>query len=128
LAEVGGETQLLSSSLGQVAFVTTSSTFVSVEGSTFMQKALSLLQMLVMGYLALILAFVTLLAMPHGKLRRLLMPLIGLGLAFVAAIYCLDPADVMPQSFIDDFGAITGGLAAAVAAIQASRPDEQEPQ
>lgn len=93
-----------------------------------MQHALTLLPVLVLSYFCLMTAFVILLAAPHGKVRRFLMLIVGSGFAALAVAYCLEPADAMPKSFIDDFGVLIGGLAAIVAANDAGKPDENEPQ
>jgi uncharacterized membrane protein YkvA (DUF1232 family) len=74
----------------------------------------------------LILAFLILLAMPKSMLRGVLLEILGWLGAVLAGLYVVSPIDVIPDfipvlSWIDDGGAIVGGIASAVTALSARR-------
>ena len=72
-------------------------------------------------------AFGVLLSMPNSKLREFLMPIVGWSVAIFCGIYCISPIDIVPEALlgpfglIDDIGAVVGGIAAARAAIAATK-------
>lgn len=76
---------------------------------------------------ALTVTFGVLLSMPNSKLREFLMPIVGWGVAIFCGIYCISPIDIVPEALlgpfglIDDIGAVVGGIAAARAAIAATK-------
>jgi len=75
----------------------------------------------------LMLAFLVCMSLPHSKLREVLMPVIGFGVALFCGAYVLSPVDIIPEAFtgpfglIDDAGAVVLGIASARAAINARK-------
>ncbi|HTU18823.1 MAG TPA: YkvA family protein [Gemmataceae bacterium] len=77
----------------------------------------------------LVLAFLVLLSMPKSQLRFFLLEILGWTGAALAGLYVLCPIDVIPDfipvaGWLDDGGALIGGIAAFIAAISA-RSDRQ---
>lgn len=81
--------------------------------------------MIVGGVLAL--ASLILLALPHCKLRDMLMPFVAWGFVALCAAYTLSPVDVLPEivlgpfGLLDDAGAVIAGVATAMATIRAKK-------
>jgi len=72
----------------------------------------------------LIVAFLILLSLPKSMLRCVLVEIGGWTLSALAAIYVFNPIDLIPDfipvaGWLDDGGALIGGLAAALAAWSA---------
>jgi uncharacterized membrane protein YkvA (DUF1232 family) len=77
----------------------------------------------------LILAFLVLLSMPKSQLRFFLLEILGWSGTALAGLYILSPIDVIPDfipvvGWIDDVGALIGGIASFLAALSA-RSDRQ---
>jgi uncharacterized membrane protein YkvA (DUF1232 family) len=72
----------------------------------------------------LLLAFLICVSLPQSKLREVLMPVIGWGLALFCGVYVISPLDIIPDvipvaGWIDDAGAIAVGIGSALAALNA---------
>ena len=86
------------------------------------------IRLLIICGTVLLVGFAVLLAMPKSKLRSVVMPVVGAGLAIVCGIYAISPIDVLPEAFlgpfglIDDVGAVVLGIASARAALTANKP------
>jgi len=89
-----------------------------------MESISPLAQIAVLVCIVLIIGFVVMLALPHGKIRKGTYALIGCGCVICSIAYLLDPCDIMPDTVVDDLFALVGGMAAAVAAMDAGRPDD----
>ena len=76
--------------------------------------------------MAVVIAFLILLAMPKSELRKVLMPIVGWAMAIFCGIYAISPVDIAPEAvlgpfgLIDDIGAVVMGVTAAKAAMRAS--------
>ena len=87
---------------------------------------LELLKLLVIVGGVLTLAFMILLALPHCKLRDMMMPFVAWGFVVLCAAYCISPLDcvpdvIFPVGFIDDFGVAVAGVMTAVKTVRAAR-------
>jgi len=75
----------------------------------------------------LVVALGVLLALPQCKLREVLLPIVGWGIAILCAIYCISPVDIVPEAvlgpfgLVDDVGALIAGIAAARTAMKARK-------
>lgn len=74
----------------------------------------------------LLLAFMVLLSMPKSMLRCILLELVGWTVAVFACVYTVSPIDCIPDfipilGWIDDVGAIAGGVGAVVTALNARK-------
>lgn len=78
-----------------------------------MSSILGTIQLLIAVGGLLTLAFLILLAMPNSELRRILMPIIGWGMAIFCGVNCISPFDAMPEALFGPFG-LLDDLAAGV--------------
>jgi uncharacterized membrane protein YkvA (DUF1232 family) len=74
----------------------------------------------------LVVAFLVLVSLPQSKLRDLLMPFIGWGVAALSVAYVIMPLDVLPDfipvvGWFDDLGAIALAIGSASAAMTAAK-------
>jgi uncharacterized membrane protein YkvA (DUF1232 family) len=83
-----------------------------------------LAQLVLLVGIVLIVGFAVVLAFPWGKIRQGIFVLIGCGCVVCSIIYLIAPNDIAPDSLIDDLFALTSGIAALVAAIDAGSPDD----
>lgn len=84
----------------------------------------SIINNLIFCATALIMALMILLAMPKSMLRCVLLEIAGWAGTVLAGLYILSPIDLIPDfipvaGWIDDGGALIGGVASAVAALSA---------
>lgn len=97
-----------------------------------MSSVLTLVQFAIGCGSLLAVVFLILLALPQSRLRVFLMPIVGWSLAIFCAFYCISPVDLVPEAFLGPFGliddvvALSGGIAAAMAAREAGREQSQE--
>jgi hypothetical protein len=87
---------------------------------TDMPSLMGTIQLLIGVGGLLTLAFLILLAIPNSELRRVLMPIVGWGMAIFCGIYCISPLDVAPEALLGPFGLIDDVGAAIVGFTAAS--------
>lgn len=78
----------------------------------------------------LILAAMVLLSLPKSRLRAVVLKLAGYGIALFSAIYVVSPIDGIPDvipvvGWIDDAGAIVGGIGGLLVARKAKHELEE---
>lgn len=71
-------------------------------------------------------AFLVLVSLPQSKLRDLLMPFVGWGVAALSVAYVFSPFDLLPDvipgvGWIDDIGAIALAIGSASVAMTAAK-------
>lgn len=71
-------------------------------------------------------AFLVLVSLPQSRLRDLLMPFVGWGVAALSVAYVIMPIDVLPDvipvvGWFDDLGAIALAIGSAGAAMTAAK-------
>lgn len=74
----------------------------------------------------ILLAFMILIALPKSKFRNFVLQIVGWGMTIFCGVYTVCPIDVIPDfipglGFLDDGGAIIGGIASAIMARQAGK-------
>jgi uncharacterized membrane protein YkvA (DUF1232 family) len=88
---------------------------------------MGVLQTLILVGGALLGLFFYLLSQPNSRLRSVVLPIVGAGIAVVCGVYAISPIDLLPEMFlgpfglIDDAGAVIGGIAAACTAVSAAK-------
>jgi uncharacterized membrane protein YkvA (DUF1232 family) len=95
----------------------------SVEGDTAMFETI---RTLILCGTLLAVAFLVLVSLPQSKLRDLLMPFVGWGVAALSVAYVIMPLDVLPDfipvaGWIDDIGALALAFGSARAAMTAAK-------
>ena len=91
---------------------------------------IDLLSKLVTCGTCLLAAFLVLLAMPQSRLRDIVMPFVGWGVAALSAAYVVMPIDFVPEAFLGPFGLIDDlvvlgiGVASAITASQSGKSDK----
>lgn len=101
-----------------------------------MSEFFSFLKISVLGFCAVLIAFLALLAWPDSRLRGVFMQVAGWlinGIAALCLIYVISPLDIVPDAIpvagqIDDLGALVlmvGSLVTGYKSIQAGRKSLQ---
>ena len=88
---------------------------------------LELIRLLVIVGGVILVTFMILLALPHCKLRAMLMPFVAWGFVVLCAAYAISPVDALPEiilgpfGLIDDFAAVVMGVGTAMATMNAQK-------
>ncbi len=86
-----------------------------------------LLRLMVIAGCLIVLTFMVLLSLPQSKLREFLMPFVSWAFVALCAAYAISPVDALPEivfgpfGLVDDLGAVTLGVATAIATINARK-------
>ena len=90
-----------------------------------MSDLFSTLRLLIQAGVLLFVVFLVLLALPQSRLREIVMPFVGWGVAALSAAYIVLPIDIVPEAVLGPFGLIDDLLALGVAIGSATRGDQR---
>lgn len=85
-----------------------------------MANMFEMLRLLIVIGGVLMLAFIVLLSMPQSRLREIVMPFVGWGVAALSVAYIFLPFDIMPEMLLGPAGLLDDAVALAVAFGSAS--------
>lgn len=94
-----------------------------------MSEFMGMVKILIVSGAVLVALLMILLSMPSSQLRNFLVQIIGWAVAVFCGVYVVCPFDVIPDfipvvGWIDDVGAIVGGISSAVMALNAGKANK----